>query len=122
MSASIDFMANPFTDNGINKQSAMHNYLGYQPTMQSKSEHFHNYMTYKPIYHVTANDYDLPSHKEFLDGSGKYQRNDFSTYSFPGRNLSAQEIKHYKTILNNRGAHQVEFKDHELFGYIESLT
>jgi hypothetical protein len=123
MSAKIDFMSNPFTDiNMTNKQTAMHNYLGYNPQQQSKSDQFHNYLSYKPTYFVTSNDYDLPKQPYMVNKVTANPRYEFSTYSLPKSNLSAEEIRKYKDILNPHGIKQVEFKTHELYGYIESLT
>lgn len=119
---SIDFISNPYTDDGINKQTTLHNYLGYNPTQQSKSEKFHNYMTYKPAYFVySGNDYDLPNNV-INNQPAINPRFEFKTYSLPKSQLTASEIRNYKDVLNPKGANETEFKAHELYGYIESLT
>ena len=123
MNAKIDFISNPFTDiNMDNKQTAMHNYLGYNPQQQSKSEHFQNYMSYKPTYFITSNDYDLPKQPYMVNKLTANPRLEFTTYSLPPTRLPADEVRRLKEILNPNGIKQVEFKTHELYGYIESLT
>ena len=123
MSEKIDFMAKPYTDvNMTNKQTAMHNYLGYNPQQQSKSENFHNYLTYKPTYFVTSNEYNLPNQPYAINKPTSNPRYEYNTYSLPRSQLSAEEIRRYKESLNPKGKEQIEFKTHELYGYIESLT
>ena len=98
----------------------MTNYLGYNPAEQTKSDHFGHYLSYNNTYIKTHNDYELPNHGH-TTFTNKDPRYEFTKYSFPTNDFSAENLKHYKHQLNPKGAEQVEFKANELYGYSELL-
>ena len=118
----VDFMATPYNEVKFNGQTAMHNYLGYEPTMQSKSDKFLHYNTPKPAYFISeGNDYQLPNNL-INNQPAINPRYDIASYKLPKTQFTAEEIRKYKEALNPNGAKQVEFKGHELYGYSESLS
>ena len=104
----------------FNAQTAGVNYLGMNPTLQTKSNNFNTYKANNPLYFVWEGmDYDLPNNS-VNNNPNIAPRYIPSTYTI-SNNFSAGEIKNYKTQLNKYGAQQIEFKHNELFGYSEHL-
>lgn len=106
---------------GWNTQTAGNNYLGLNPTMQSKSNPFGKYISAKPTYISAGNmDFKKPLKASPSDDSLKAgPRYEFDQFSLFGDKLSAHDIAKYKDMLNPQGAKQVAFKQHELYGYSE---
>lgn len=105
-----------------NNPTTLTNYLGQNPQYQSKSNGFGYYRGPSPAYHmIEETDYQLPVNS-VMNNPGITPRYEIAAYNIPKSGFSASELRGYRDELNPKGAAQVEFKAHELYGYGEHLT